>query len=1318
MEWKRGGPANSRSFSPSTKKTGRKKSSCVSPSVNNKHGAIFLLFSLWFLQELILDAHSKNIMPILSVGGASFGEEWLAALESGAADLGGKLADIAVAYNVGIEVDFEDNNALDSPALQQQILSMAAAFRVRAGNDRVFTVDVGAAAGGSGYFLNNLFQIVHSSGYFSWVNAEVDNDGGSHDSAQYQAYWEKFIGQGEENIVVSLWAKGGTHQACAASSETLVSAMEWVSENGFGGMMFWQIGLDDPTNCPGLVSGKASFLGSVDGNDNNDMDNSDGDGAGNDSGSDPPVPGTVPAPAGVICEGEPCVSGKCRSEWGFCGAGEAYCNEDSTWHPECEGGSSAPPPSPAVSSPPLHTFAPSAPTAEDGPPPTSAPTSVVDLPPSTPVPLPNSPQCTGEPCTSADMCRSEWGFCGADPAHCNHDSTWQPSCAGHGDPSFPTLTPVSEPEPEPSPTAGPTTHEVVDIPFPVPAPTVDGSSLSPSSSPPPRDDSGAEVVGYYTSWYQYSDATVDLSAEEAAMLTRVNYAFATIQYAPTLDVWYLAPTDAYADMDKCFDGACYGNQPDVDAKCIKLDDDAFTFYGSPSNPTLNLAPYIGSGDAGRTLNQPGDCFFAGGSPTSPRSPSCMASLHSVQHPTMADSSDWLSKRYPTVCGLYAHTLRGLGEQEAFSHIRWLISVGGWYDANYFTEATKPQYRASFIQSIVKYVEAFGFDGVDLDWEFPGFEHGQMPLPGKAAVNDGEDAYDCASTTCQEDRSKDGAQLVAFLQELREAFDGSLNRHGEAHLVTMASPSGYDKLSKFDMKSVCDNLDAVNIMSYDMSGAWEAVTQHQAPLYEPDPGNTGRRYSVDDSISLFLEAGCLSEKIIMGIPFYARQFNHVAGCDDDVDLPGLRQPFSGPSTQTCVASPADCVPSYKQIASNPNLQTILDPDSGAAYSLERGTENGCVLYSYDTPAVIELKGDYATTLGLGGFMYWAIGEDSNGGVLLESLHAQVEKMNDASDVVPTSAPSANDDVQSSAVPTGVSTAAPSTLLTAPSAASPAAAPTDSSSAVPSVGPSAGPTAAPTTTPTAVPSAFPTVVPSMSPSPLPTEAPSFAPSSAPSTTPFVATYEVLGSVSIVGMTAADFINDADIEFNFREHVAAAASVRVEHVFLIGVRDVTGSGHADDSSDGTSARMLLQEGSSIAVDFEIRFSDANSASVASALLMEHASSDLEAVASFVHERGFETISIEMSYIEIFKIEAEVAEGTPNAGSDGVSTAMVGGVTAGVVCGVAIVGVGLSAFRRKSEWEPQKDEDIGSDELTSSCGAVSYGTGIEMNAVASVAI
>jgi hypothetical protein len=171
-------------------------------------------------KQLIQDAHNKGLFPILSVGGATWGAEWRAALNSGAADLGVKLADIALAYNVGIEIDYEDNNAMNDPTVQQQVLSMAAAFRARAGDDIVLTVDVGAASGGAGRFLNNMFELAKNSGHFTWINAMVDDDNGSLSFNQYQAYWETYLGKGEENVVPSLYARRGNNQACTSNSNT------------------------------------------------------------------------------------------------------------------------------------------------------------------------------------------------------------------------------------------------------------------------------------------------------------------------------------------------------------------------------------------------------------------------------------------------------------------------------------------------------------------------------------------------------------------------------------------------------------------------------------------------------------------------------------------------------------------------------------------------------------------------------------------------------------------------------------------------------------------------------------------------------------------------------------------------------------------------------------------------------------------------------------------------------------------------------------------------------------------------------------------
>jgi len=214
-------------------------------------------------KELIQDAHDRSLYPILSVGGVTWGEEWKEALSMGAADLGRKLADIALAYNVGIEIDYEDNWELNNPVVQQQVLDMAAAFRERAGSDAVFTVDVGAASGEPGRYLNNLFELARSSGAFTWYNAMVDFDGGSQSFDRYEQYWRTFLGNGQELVVPSLYARSGSNRACQQNTTNVDAAAQFVLDNDFKGMYFWEVGLSSPTNCPGLEATKPLFDGTT-----------------------------------------------------------------------------------------------------------------------------------------------------------------------------------------------------------------------------------------------------------------------------------------------------------------------------------------------------------------------------------------------------------------------------------------------------------------------------------------------------------------------------------------------------------------------------------------------------------------------------------------------------------------------------------------------------------------------------------------------------------------------------------------------------------------------------------------------------------------------------------------------------------------------------------------------------------------------------------------------------------------------------------------------------------------------------------------------
>ena len=99
----------------------------------------------------------------------------------------------------------------------------------------------------------------------------------------------------------------------------------------------------------------------------------------------------------------------------------------------------------------------------------------------------------------------------------------------------------------------------------------------------------------------------------------------------------------------------------------------------------------------------------------------------------------------------------------------LLSVGGWnFPSAYFSEmASTADNRAAFIASCQDYMDTYGFDGIDLDWEYPGSDARTDPVKMtcesfKTTTDKGGDA------------ANDGANLLALVKEMRAAF-GSTSR---------------------------------------------------------------------------------------------------------------------------------------------------------------------------------------------------------------------------------------------------------------------------------------------------------------------------------------------------------------------------------------------------------------------------------------------------------------------------------------------------------------------------------------------------------------
>ena len=449
------------------------------------------------------------------------------------------------------------------------------------------------------------------------------------------------------------------------------------------------------------------------------------------------------------------------------------------------------------------------------------------------------------------------------------------------------------------------------------------------------------MVGYIESWYHYSQQLYEWTDEVASKLTHVNYAFATISFNKELDVYYVDMPDPWADSGDCMDATgCYQASPD----CLKVP-------GEMCGKTVNLAPYIGAPSAGGSCNS--GCINNGGSPVSARVPPCNANLAQFTHPWKQNSSTQKVEA-TTVCGLYNRLLNPThGVRAKYPHLRMVISIGGWYDSNFFSPATTDKYRKSFVNSVVKFVEAFDWDGVDFDWEYPGFEHQGEPLPGMPKKGDPENIDNCNTTTCQSPaRNQDGVNYAKFLTEVKAALAVAQKARGrkDEYIISMAGPGGQDKLEKLDLKTMCEAFTYINVMTYDMHGSFDAQTNHQSPMKCKVDPKSGRDYcySVEGAIQMYIDKGCSPEQLHIGVPTYAHMYDKVVA-GPNASMPGLYQNFTGPAETVCQKTPADCVPTWKKDHALWAANKHWDAESQASYAYD-----GSTFYSFDDKQSIDAK----------------------------------------------------------------------------------------------------------------------------------------------------------------------------------------------------------------------------------------------------------------------------------------------------------------------------------------------------------------------------
>ncbi|RCI04615.1 hypothetical protein CU098_002201, partial [Rhizopus stolonifer] len=177
----------------------------------------------------------------------------------------------------------------------------------------------------------------------------------------------------------------------------------------------------------------------------------------------------------------------------------------------------------------------------------------------------------------------------------------------------------------------------------------------------------------------------------------------------------------------------------------------------------------------------------------------------------------------------------------------LLSVGGWTGSKRFSPmvATKAS-RQKFIDWNINFIERYKTDGVDIDWEYP----------AKQAAG------------CNEFADDDADNFLLLLKELRESLDAKFpQEHKEISMAVHVQPFIKSGTPMTDLKEFVPYFDHVNLMTYDMNGAWSSNTGPNAPFRYTE--GKGAPFSFVDSIRQWKEAGVPGNKITAGLAFYGR-----------------------------------------------------------------------------------------------------------------------------------------------------------------------------------------------------------------------------------------------------------------------------------------------------------------------------------------------------------------------------------------------------------------------------------------------------------------
>ncbi len=183
----------------------------------------------------------------------------------------------------------------------------------------------------------------------------------------------------------------------------------------------------------------------------------------------------------------------------------------------------------------------------------------------------------------------------------------------------------------------------------------------------------------------------------------------------------------------------------------------------------------------------------------------------------------------------------------------LLAIGGWNEGatKYSEMAMTYERRARFIDSCVEMINEHNFDGLDLDWEYPG---GRLDSPGSP---------------------DDKENFPHLLREMRVVFD----QHNL--MITAAVSAGFETIDvAYDIPTMAETLDFIQVMTYDYHGWFEGPfldvhTGHNSPMHPiPEEESSDHDWyglNTEFSMQYYLDGGATKDQLLLGMGTYGRGY---------------------------------------------------------------------------------------------------------------------------------------------------------------------------------------------------------------------------------------------------------------------------------------------------------------------------------------------------------------------------------------------------------------------------------------------------------------